>query len=337
MRKIYSFLLQRKQKQTKKDLGILDKKVAYWKPFLLLLPSLFIIILFTIFPFIFSIGSSISYQSDPNDAQQIEYGFNAFVDVLNDNNFKIGVRNSLIYSILSLPITLVISILISSVISSLVRKWARGFWQTVFFLPYITSAIAISITFAYIFDTQIGIVNKIFGIETRWLNSGRYQSYNAIFVILVYGIWKNLAFQILIITTAMLGVDRTLYKAAAIDGASKTKQFFKITLPSITKTLNFLITIGIIGGIKVFPIAIFNNDLNAAKTNGGSTIILFIYDMVKQGHYDLAGAATIILFLLGLALSTFLKQGIKIILLTINKLGERHVLNAVKVTKLNLK
>ncbi|UWD34179.1 carbohydrate ABC transporter permease [Mesomycoplasma molare] len=335
--KINTYFLSKKIKVKKHELGILEKKVSFWKPFLLLFPSLIIIILFTIIPFIYASIQSVTYLPDPNDATTVEYGIGSFKDVLSETAFQIGIRNSLIYAIASLPITLIIAILISSAIASLYRKWAKGFWQTVFFLPYVTSAIAISIAFAYIFDTEFGIINKIFNINTKWLDSGQSDSYLAIFVMLIYGVWKNLAFQILIITTAMLAVDKTLYKAASIDGASKVKQFFRITLPSITKTLNFLITIGIIGGIKVFPIAIFNNDLNAANTNGGSTIILYIYGAVKQGNYSLAGAATIILFILGIALSTFLKQTIKISLMIMNKLGEKHVLNTIKATKLPIK
>ncbi|MBN3534889.1 sugar ABC transporter permease [Mycoplasma procyoni] len=302
-----------------------------------MIPSILIIILFTLFPFIYSSIQAVSYTPDPNDVTIREFSFQFFAEVLSDQIFAVGVRNSLIYSLLSLPLTLVIAIIVSSAISSLYRKWAKGFWQTVFFLPYITSAIAVSLAFAYMFDHEIGIINKVFGIDTRWLDSGEYGSYNAIFVITSYGVWKNLAFQILIITTAMLGVDKTLYKAASIDGASGIKQFFRITLPSITKTLNFLVTIGILGGIKVFPIALFDNQLAKAQSNGGSTIMLYIYKQVKDGEYGLAGVATIYLFLIGIAFSVILKRGIALVVLVSQKIGERNVLKTIKNSKVRIR
>ncbi|WGI36765.1 carbohydrate ABC transporter permease [Mesomycoplasma lagogenitalium] len=334
--KIREYFIKKKLKDEKYELGILDKKTNYWKPMLLLIPSIFIVLLFTFFPLIYASITSFTYLPNPNNASIREAGWKNFELVLKDELFAVGVRNSLIYGFLALPITLTISIIISTAISTLYKKWARGFWQTIFFLPYITSAVAVSIAFAYMFDNGVGIVNRSLGINTKWLKSGVYDSYLPLVVLLINGVWKGLAFQILMITTAMLGVDKTLYKAASIDGASKTKQFFRITLPSITKTLNFLVTMGILGGIKVFPLALFNNNPTEAKVNGGMTIMLMIYDFIKQGASGLAGATTIYLFLLGVAMSVILKRGIKFVIIIINKIGEKNVLNTIKNTKLIL-
>ncbi|VEU59621.1 carbohydrate ABC transporter permease [Mesomycoplasma neurolyticum] len=331
--KIYIYWLNKKNKTKSHNLGILHKKSFFLIPFSLLIPSLFIILLFTIFPFIYSIIKSFSYNSDINDASSIQVGFEAYKLVASDPIFQISVRNSLIYAILALPLSLTFSILISSVIASLHKKWVKGFWQTVFFLPYVTNAVAISLAFVYLFDHEVGIINNIFGIKTKWLASGEMDSYKPITIILSYGIWKNLAFQVLIITTAMLAVDKTLYKAATIDGASKLKQFFRITLPSINKTINFLITVGILGGIKVFPLAIFENQVTKAEGNGGMTIMLYIYKVVQSGNYDFAGAATVMLFSLGVVFSTVLKNTFKLIIYVSNKLGERNVLNKIKNSK----
>ncbi|WP_033160876.1 carbohydrate ABC transporter permease [[Mycoplasma] collis] len=332
--KIFLYWKFKKSKKTKvNNLGILNKKVFFGIPFSLLLPSILIILLFTIFPFIYSIIKSFSYNDDLNDAFSVKVGFEAYRIVANDPFFQIAVRNSLIYAILALPLSLICSVLISAVIANLYKKWAKGFWQTVFFLPYVTNAVAISLAFVYLFDHEVGIINSVFGLNTKWLASGESASYKPIIIILIYGIWKNLAFQILIITTAMLSVSKSIYKAATVDGASKLKQFFRITLPSINKTFNFLITIGILGGIKVFPLAIFENNISKAESNGGMTIMLYIYKAVKSGTYDLAGATTVILFSLGVAFSTVLKNSFKLIIYTSNKLGERNVLNKVKNSK----
>ncbi|MXR13841.1 sugar ABC transporter permease, partial [Mycoplasma flocculare] len=220
-------------------------------------------------------------------------------------------------------------------IASLHRKYARGFWQTVFFLPYVTSAIAVSVSFAYIFDSETGFINKLFGISKRWLNSGNSSSLDALFVVLISGIWRSIAFEVLILTTAMLSVNPTLYKAAAIDGASSVRQFFKITLPSVSKTINFLITIGIIGGIKVFPIGIFLNESEAIN-NGGATFLVYIYKNVRgTPNFAQSGAVTIYLFVFGIALSILVKKFLATIILIADKISEKNVYYKIKNSQIH--
>lgn len=317
------------------ELGVLDKSSPFWKPFLLLLPSILVIFLFTFLPFIYSLSKSVTVANNPNKASDVSFGFANFTDIWNDPNFVVAIRNSVIYSVVALPITLMISLIVASTLASLHRKYARGFWQTVFFLPYVTSGIAVSIAFAFIFDSsRSGFINSITGSETRWLESADRNSFKALFVILTSGVWRNLAFEILILTTAMVSVNPTLYKAASIDGASPLKQFFKITLPSVSRTINFLITIGIIAGIKVFPIGIFRNP-GDAFANGGNTLLLYIYSFVQSSQFGLAGAATLFLFIFGVALSVTVKQGLNLVVQIANKIGERNVYRKIKTSTIH--
>ncbi|AJR12377.1 ABC transporter permease [Mesomycoplasma dispar] len=330
------FFYRRRIRKTNLELGILDQKQPFWKPFLALLPSILVIFLFTFLPFLYSVSKSLSIEINHNIAGNTRFGFDNFIDLITiDTNFHIAIRNSVIYSIVALPIGLIISLIIASTIASLHRKYARGFWQTVFFLPYVTSGIAVSVAFAYIFDSETGFINKLFGISTRWLNSGNPSSLNALFVVLISGVWRSLAFEVLILTTAMLSVNPTLYKAAAIDGASPVRQFFKITLPSVSRTINFLITIGIIGGIKVFPIGIFPNETEAIS-NGGSTLLIYIYKNVRgTPNFAQAGALTIYLFVFGVALSIVVKKFLSTIFLLADKISEKNVYYKIKNSQIH--
>ncbi|WP_429978061.1 ABC transporter permease subunit, partial [Mycoplasmopsis bovis] len=83
--------------------------------------------------------------------------------------------------------------------------------------------------------------NTIFNIKVPWLEKGDAFAFEALFPLLVHGLWSGLAFNVLIFTTAMLSVDKNLYKSASIDGIGGIKQFFTITLPSIKSTTTFLI------------------------------------------------------------------------------------------------
>lgn len=321
------------------NLSVLNQKTPFWKPFLLILPSFLTISLFTIIPFILLLVYAFTVKR--LKADEILTPFKNFSNVFKDYGFTSGLRNSFVYALTALPLSLIISILISVAITQVVKKWARGFWQTVFFLPYVTSAIAVSITFYQIFKSDIteqGIINSLLKSAGRspipFLTDPNRGSWLAFIVILIRGVWGNLAFQILILTTAMLSVDKQLYKAASIDGANKTKQFFTITLPSINKTISFLITIGIINGIKVMPLALFNNDSTTAINNGGSSLMLYIYDaLTKKGNYSLASAASIIFFIFGILTSLILRKTTTAVFKLGIKIGERNVIKKIETKK----
>ncbi|WP_235631832.1 carbohydrate ABC transporter permease [Mycoplasmopsis pullorum] len=321
---------------TKKQssLRIIDAKSPFWKPSLLILPSILIILLFTIIPFILTIFVAFERRVGPK-AYDIVYSTQNFIDFLDaktkiGGEFYIALRNSFVYSVAALPISLTISILIASAIFHVINKYTRGFVQTVFFLPYVTNAIAVGLTFFYLFGgtepQEKGLVNLIFGTNLKWLKSGESDSWLPLVVILVRGVWGNLAFQILILTSAMLGVNKQLYKSASIDGAYKAKQFFFVTLPSIQKTISFLITVGLIGGIKVFPLAIFNNSAGAAVQNGGGSIMLLIYKYITvDKSFERAAALSVYLVIIGITVSYTLRKFVALMFTLKEKKGEKNV------------
>lgn len=315
-------------KKTGEALSILNTRTPFWKPFILMLPSLIALSFMLIIPFIFviigSFRASVSFSSFGWSIGNY-YKTTGKVGILNDQKFQTAVTNSLLYAVIALPIGLSISILISSAITMVIRRYARSFWQTVFFLPYMTGAVAVSLTFTALFgkSTEGAILPLLYGSGNRW---------NPFIVILIRGIWGGLAFQVLILTTAMLSVNPDLYKSSAIDGASGRTQFFKITLPSIRKTISFLFTIGIINGIKVFPLALYNNDASTAIVENGSTLLIYIFQAVRfadQG-FGRAMAASVFLFILGIMVSYTLKKSVASIYKLKIKLGERNVINKLK-------
>ncbi|WP_246529764.1 carbohydrate ABC transporter permease [Mycoplasma zalophi] len=324
--------------------SVINQKQPFYKPFILILPSLLTILLFTLIPFILVIMDAFLIQRNSFNAGNLELSHGNFVKLFGgtftsdgvtqtyeaDKWFVAGIRNSIIYAIVALPISLVISLLISSAIANVLRKKLRGFFQTIFFIPYVTSGIAVSVTFYFLFDTQNGFINQLIDrkIPIPWLTSGETSSFYAFVVILIRGVWGNLAFQVLLLTTAMLSVNPSLYKAASIDGSHKLQQFFSITLPSIKRTVSFLITIGIIGGIKIFPLALFNNNALEGFHNGGSSIMLYIFYFVREDVH-LAAAASLVLFVLGVFISFTLRRLVTITYNISINLGVKNVSNKI--------
>ena len=311
------------------DLLVVNKRTPWWKPVMLMLPALLIIITFTVIPFL--AVTTDAFQATPDRHKPLDRvaSLDQFKYMLKDPAFHDALYNSLLYAIISIPIIMVISLIVSAAISNVLRKHLRGFWQTLFFLPYVTSAIAIGLAFSYLFDADTGLLNKIIGKRVPWLKDPN--GHSALGAMLIYGVWRGIAFNTLIFTSAMLGVDKKLYKAASIDGAGPIRQFFTITLPAIFKTTTFLLTMGVIGAIKVFPLSLFSNNPQDALSNHGSTLLIYIYAKLQISHnYMLAGAASLTLLFISILFSAAIRGGVSIIIEIYTWWKEKHVENKIK-------
>ena len=124
-------------------------------------------------------------------------------------------------------------------------------------------------------------------------------------VLCVYTIWVVMPFKILILTSALASVNQTYYNAARVDGTSRFRIFYKITLPMISPTVFYLVITGFIGAFKAYSdaVALFGTNLNAAGMN---TIVGYVYDMLygdSGGYPSYASAAAIILFVIVLTIT----------------------------------
>lgn len=289
---------------TPDDIRAIKSRTKGFVPLMFMLPALFFFALFTIIPLI-----KVIIDSTGHDAGAA----NGFVVVWTDGDWFASILNSLIYSILNVPVALILALIISYTIANIIRKNFREFWQTIFFLPYITSSIAISIVFSVIFSAQdYGIVNWILGVHLSWLEQDYGDSPIALVPIFVFGVWHSLAFKVLILTSTMLAIDKRLYDAAAIDGASHRDIFFNITMPALNSTIWYLITIGLIGSLKVFPIGMFDGSSEVAM-NRFPTMLTYVYHWVKTAKYANAGAASISLIFVIFIFNIAFRKGIKAI------------------------
>ncbi|MCT4469949.1 carbohydrate ABC transporter permease [Mycoplasma sp. HS2188] len=332
---IFNFAINKQAKRNNAiSESVVDRRTPFLAALLLILPALLILITFTVVPFIYNIKDTFYKVIDTNTGASQFVGFNNLTNLLGQLTFAVGVRNSFIYGLLVLPFSMTVSLLISSLIATVIRKKLRGFLQTVFFLPYITNIVAVSLAFVQIFQVN-GQFNQLFrslgfSANINWLGGTDETAFKSLFVMLINGVWGSLAFNILLFSTAMLSVDKNLYRSASIDGVGGTKQFFTITLPSIRKTISFIMTMGIINGIKVFPLALFENVPDKAFSAGASTIMLYVYKFAQAGQFELSGAASIILFIIGVSYSTVIRSGFRILtLVSLNK-GESDVWNKIK-------
>ena len=277
------------------------------KAWLYLLPSVLFLGFFLVYPladvFVYSL------EEGYNSASQSFFGVGlyTFGYVLHDPYFLQAVKNTLILVGITVPLSTCLALVISLGLCSVTAL--RKLFQTVYFLPYVTNTLAVGLVFMILFkktpytDGLVNLILSLFGISPIDFISGPYWA--KMLVLCLYTIWVVLPFKILILTSALASVKKDYYNAARVDGTSRPRVFFKITLPMISPNIFYLVITGFIGAFKAYSdaVALFGTDLNASEMN---TIVGYIYDMLygnSGGYPSYASAAAIILFLIVLTIT----------------------------------
>ena len=277
------------------------------KGFLYLLPAFLFLGFFLVYPLIDVFVYS--FQENFNFASQTYTGVGLYnySYVLHDPYFLQALKNTFLLVLITVPLSTGLALLISLCLSSIQKL--RELFQTIFFLPYVTNTLAVGLVFMILFrktaysDGFVNVILNAFGIASVDFLSGPYWA--KMLVLCLYTVWIVMPFKILILTSALASVDETYRNAARVDGASKGRIFWRITLPMISPSLFYLVITGFIGAFKAYSdaVALFGTDLNAAGMN---TIVGYVYDMLygnAGGYPSYASAAAIVLFAIVLTIT----------------------------------
>jgi len=277
------------------------------KAWLYLLPAILFLGCFMVYPlidvFIYS------FEEGYNSASQTYFGIGSYnySYVLHDPYFLQALKNTFILVVITVPLSTALALLISVGLNSVTKL--REWYQTVFFLPYVTNTLAVGLVFMILFkktpytDGMVNLILNFFGMSSIDFIDGPYWA--KMFVLCFYTISVVMPFKILVLTNALASVDQHLYDAAKVDGSSRWRMFTSITLPMISSNLFYLIITGFIGAFKAYSdaVALFGTNLNAAEMN---TIVGYVYDMLygnSGGYPSYASAAAIILFTIVLTIT----------------------------------
>lgn len=275
----------------------MKKSYSFLKAVLYILPACIILFIFTLYPavkvFLMSFYTKYNYFRH----QVYEYGFGNFTALFNDSVFITAILNTIQFVLLTVPLAIILPLVISTLLVK--NNKIHTLIRNVYFLPFITSTVAVAVVFRWMFHSRYGLINyflSFFGIEPiAWLTDPKY----AMSALVILCVWKTLGYNILIILTGLRNIPQSYYDAAKIDGASNIKIFFKITVPLLLPTLFFVVTTSLIGAFKVFSevYALFHR--SAGPVNSCMTMVYYIYDkLVNQFSYGIAAAASLILFLI---------------------------------------
>ena len=283
----------------------MERKSA--KGWLYLLPAIAFLGVFLVYPLVDVFVYS--FEEGYNSASQSFFGVGLYnySYVLHDPYFLQALKNTFVLVVITVPLSTGLALLISVGLSS-IRK-LKELFQTIYFLPYVTNTLAVGLVFMILFK-KTAYTDGLVNLMLHWFGAGPIDFIDGphrakMFVLCFYTVWVVMPFKILILTSALASVNQDYYNAAKIDGTSRSRIFFRITLPMISPMLFYLIITGFIGAFKAYSdaVAIFGVNLNAAGMN---TMVGYVYDMLygdSGGYPSYASAAAILLFVIVLTIT----------------------------------
>ncbi|QUL58129.1 sugar ABC transporter permease [Paenibacillus tritici] len=264
-------------------------------------PMLLGVLVFTLIPMIFSFMLSFTKWSFVTGFDKIRWsGLDNFRQLFQDEVFLKSLGNNFIM-LLAVPIGMAIALILGVMITS--HVYAPGAFKVIYFMPQISSVVAVAVVWQVLFHPSYGPVNgflSALGVDNppKWLADPTY----ALPSVMLLMIWIDLGVSLIIYIAGIKNIPADLYEAATIDGASKFAQFRSITFPLLTPTTFFLLVTGIIGNFKSFALV-------KVLTDGGpaNSTSVVVYDMYQTAFVDLqtgyASSMVMILFVIVLAIT----------------------------------
>lgn len=282
------------------------KNAAPWlkthKAWLYLLPALSVLLVFNIFPigksFLMGFYTKFDYLNDV----VYEWGLDNFHRLFADADFLLALKNTCLLVVFAAPLSIAVSLIFAVLLNTNIRL--RRVFQSIYFLPFVTSMVAVSIAWSWMLNKDFGLVNsilKVFGIsKVAWLTNPNM----TLPILVVLCIWKGLGYRVIIFLAGLQGINNQYYLAARMDGARPLRRFFYITLPQLRPTLFFLFITTVIDVFKTFDevYVMYSNQPGPLKS--GLTIVYYIFNKFHR-HWEFASAAaaSFVLFLIILSIT----------------------------------
>ena len=293
-----------------------------WTPYVLLSPFLVLFAVFGVFPLLFSLYLAFQSWEPTNGLASMQFvGLENFVFSLQDEWFWKSLKNTAWLALASGVPQHLVAIPLAVFIHTSFKRLRNGMVGA-YFLPYITSTVAIAILFSSLFSTDFGLVNQALGGLARvpglgWLAPdgpidwlGRPENIKPAIAMIVF--WRYLGFNLVLYLAALQTIPKDIYEAATMDGAGRLQQFFFITLPSLKPMIYFGVTLSVIGGLQLFEEPFILTGGRGGSDQSGMTTAIYLYRMAFDfNDFGAASAMSWLLFLLVVVLTWLTNRAFK--------------------------
>lgn len=270
--------------------------------YLFIAPTTILLVIFYLYPLAQTVFYSFTNWNPATGATNGFVGGANFLGLLNDSQFLMAARNTLLYVIVVVPLTMAFGLFFAALLATPFR--GRSVYRALIFLPYVAPIVGSALIFSYLLSPLGGIINNLvnaFGIPPiGFLTSSPW----ALISVMVFSIWQGIGYSMIIYSAALTNVPASYHEAAKLDGAGPVKRFFSISLPLVAPTTGFLAITGVISALQVFTQVYVLTQ--GGPLHSSETLLYYIY---QQGFIFFRGgsasAAAVILLLIGIIVSVF--------------------------------
>lgn len=274
--------------------------------YVLIAPTYILFSIFFLFPLLFSLY--LTFFKWNGFAPQMDFiGFKHYIRIFSDPNFLNAFKNTLLYTVVTVPISISISLILSYILDKKIRGYE--ILKGIYFLPHIVSLVAVGVVWMWIFlPGKYGLVNSILGVlhipPQNWMADPQL----AMGTLVVIGVWKSVGYNMVIFIAGLLSIPKSLYEAADIDGAGSLQKFFRITIPQLKGTVFFVtVSSSIYALFQVF-------DIVKVTTDGGpigktEMIVTYLYKVgIDQFELGYASVIAFVLFVITAVITVLQKK-----------------------------
>jgi len=244
---------------------------------LFILPAVVLIVLFFLLPvvaaFLLSFTDFDIYAIGDLANSRI-VGLHNYAALLSNPVFWIAVKNTFYFALVGGPLTVVVSLGAALLVNARAVRF-KGLFRTIYFVPFVTTLVAVAIVWRYLYHPQYGLLNYMLGwfgvAPVDWLGDPRW----AMPAIILLAVWKNFGYNMLIFIAGLQAVPEELYEAAHIDGAGPVRQFRSVTLPMLAPTFFFVGVVTMIGYFQLFAEPYVMTQGGPLKAT--TSLVLFMY------------------------------------------------------------
>jgi multiple sugar transport system permease protein len=225
--------------------------------------------------------------------------FRNYIDLMNNAVFWTAVRNTFYFALVGGPLTVAVSLVAALLINARAVR-GKTFFRTIYFVPFVTTLVAVAIVWRYLYNPQYGLFNYALGFvgigPIDWLGDPRW----AMPAIILLAVWKNFGYNMLIFIAGLQNIPAELYEAAELDGAGPLRRFRHVTLPMLAPTFLFVGVITMIGYFQLFaePYVMTAGGPLRATT---SLVLLMYEEGFRWWRMGVAASVAFVLFLIILA------------------------------------
>ncbi len=224
-------------------------------------------------------------------------GLKNYVKLFHDPNLILSIKNTLIFALIMVPLSLVIS----TVIAALLNSGLKGskVFRTIYFLPQVTLPAAIAMAWMWLYNSDYGLINQFLSIfhipKIAWISS----SNTALVSLAIVSIWASIGYNMIILLSGLKGIPNVYYEAAKVDGANGFQNFRKITIPLLSPTLFFLLITSLINAMEVFDLIWIMIGRTSPAINSVRSMVYTYYEnaFVKYDR-GYSAAIAVVLFLI---------------------------------------